>query len=207
MSFRLSSFLLLLLVPMVTAAQASGPAEGDTTLIHPSLAAGSWALQFGVSQNFTLQAFEGSVISGQYHFTRSTALRVGVDGSFSHSKRGDPSEYSSKSLDFDLRVEYLVYLNPDRDVLFYVGGGPAFEYRFYRNQDSRSSTSSKYLTYGAGVRVGAEWFAVSWLSLHAEYGVRAGYQRQLHTGGGSPSDYTNWNIYPATGGFGLSIYP
>ena len=43
-----------------------------------SLKAGVWALQFGISSNFTLSSFQGTTISAKYQTSTTNAWRAGI---------------------------------------------------------------------------------------------------------------------------------
>ena len=74
MRARTLVFVLIAAVLVVVTAPGSGTAQETQS----PLVGGAWALQFRVSENFTLSTFEGSVVSLKRHYSPSTALRLGV---------------------------------------------------------------------------------------------------------------------------------
>ena len=72
-----------------------------------SLEKGSWSLQFQISENFTLQSFQGSMISTKYHFTEKSALRTGLSISGRSSDIEDNIEQDSDTV--------TTYINTDNN--------------------------------------------------------------------------------------------
>jgi hypothetical protein len=209
--------------------------QTDSTINSDSIAEGSWALQFGISDDFTLTSFKGSVLSAQYHLSTATAIRVSLSGEISfYSTRGtheDPDRSNRQS--FTVTSEYLFYSNPHKRVFFFWGLGPTVElYReYYTSQETHStigsysiSKSEEYREWSIGPTVvaGVEWFAAAWFSLHAEYGVAATYswsKRMIvwDRTSGDPLfppehlDYEttskSWRVSPSGVWFGASVYP
>ncbi len=165
-----------------------------------SLVSGAWAVQFQVENDFTLEPFNGTMISLKRHLTSRSALRVGVGLDLSAT---DESEYVSNSMadtlvtsrasDGDVENQavrldllYVRYPNPEATVNWYWGAGPTMRYQHNEgegtspNSDGRTWTShSESESWGLGVLgcVGAEWFAGRSVSLHAEYFVTLQYTR------------------------------
>jgi hypothetical protein len=165
-------------------------AQTDSSTNHYSLAEGSWAVQFSVSDNFSLQSFRGSLLSAKYHLSPRTAIRVGLSADLRASEESNQSGYRSSYDNQDIRLvsHYLFYSNLDKAVVLFWGGGP--EIGFYRyhtervSQYSGETLSSSSQSFNAGISAcaGAEWFASTWLSLHAEYGLTARSLRALSMG-------------------------
>ncbi len=183
-----------------------------------SLKPGAWSLQFHVTSNFTLNAFQGVLISSKVHFSDRKALRFGVgmgasmfDGeSIRREARGDTvnqatdGEEEGDAQNFDISFLYLSYPSPSSRINLFFGTGPFF--RFTRNSSERKGTGSYYDTayvsytfvdgfefekwaVGLSGVLGAEWFATKSISLHAEYGFFFEYSR-----GTGKSHYTR--VYP-----------
>ncbi len=52
--------------------------QTDSTDADNSIAEGVWALQFSISNNFTLTPFKGTMLSAKYHLSTTNAIRFGV---------------------------------------------------------------------------------------------------------------------------------
>lgn len=112
--------------------------QGDSVKANNSLKDGVWALQFQIGSNFTLNSFQGTVISGKYHLSSVCAIRaglsLGVDGSKVETgnryfledtlQRGSSEETSRNSQNFQLDVQYLQFVNSDEEIAFFFGCGP-----------------------------------------------------------------------------------
>ena len=46
---------------------------------------GKFALQFRITDNFSLSNFQGTILSGKYHFSKRDAIRLGISLSLSSS--------------------------------------------------------------------------------------------------------------------------
>ncbi len=171
-----------------------------------SLKGGIWALQFGISSNFTLTSFQGSTIGAKYQLSKNSAIRGGItlNGSTNRgptsssgtigdtSLNSAPGSTSNKSIDLSFVFQYLWYMNPNGIVHLYAGVGPSVSYNYYKYAyDSprlyqtgnhgywvMSSYDNHYTQWAAGVAasIGVEWFACSWLSLRADYNESLQYQ-------------------------------
>ena len=170
-----------------------------------TLRRGAWALQFGVGSNFTLTSFQGSLIGCQYHYSPCSALRLSLSfngqfgdntsvgttnqsGTLSSLNSNDNASHNST---VSLVIQNVWYVNPGDVVHAYFAAGPEMTYAHMYSQSSgvqqavppstnwsTNSAETTNATWGAGARgaVGAEWFAVRWLSLHAEYLFDVQYQ-------------------------------
>ena len=167
----------------------------DSTAIN-SLYEGSWALQFKIASNFTLDSFDGSNLAFKYHFSKKSALRVGVtlktyntdsDYEIIDDRAQDITENNiiNNRNDFYITLKplYIFYPVTNRRTLFFIGAGPYFQYgrnenrykKNYNNGDTLVYVSDEKITnyrYGVGVSFigGVEVFITKYLSLHAEYG-------------------------------------
>ncbi len=111
--------------------------EGESNVMKP----GSWALQFQVKGNFILGSFDGTMFSGKYHFTETSAIRFGFSPSVTTqdsdsdalhnmadtlaSKEGN--DYEGNNIELSTDLVYLQYLGKSDMFHFYVGIGPRFE--------------------------------------------------------------------------------
>jgi hypothetical protein len=145
---RILFFVIALInLSFVSKAQSQKPDSTD-------LKCGIWALQFGISSNFTLTSFQGSTIGAKYQLSESRAIRGGItlngntstsptsnSGSINDSSAGTMSGNSSiKSANISFVIQYLWYMNPKAPVHLYAGFGPAVSYYYYH-----SSSENPYL--------------------------------------------------------------
>jgi opacity protein-like surface antigen len=193
--------------------------------------AGKYALQFQISQNFTLSNFLGSVISGKYHFTNNSAIRLGVTFSSSMDNDGQNIDYQNSTnsasymaeqngKSFDITAQYLVYPEVNKKILFYWGAGPRVAYTYSNNKTNHSSTGSpdNYITaktnsWTVGVlgSAGVEWFFTSQMSILAEYGLSYvySYSKREKTEGVNDritDKNHNYSFGASIVRFGLSVY-
>lgn len=197
-----------------------------------SLRQGAWALQFGIADNFRLTSYEGGFFSVKRHFSDRSALRAMVDGGFSTSDSGSgstSSTYHSEAeydqWDIGLNVIYQRYLNPGADVAVYFGVGPSVSYESStrKNTSVRVGTDSTAVTtsdqntsrVGGMFVFGAEFFATSSISLHAEYNGSLRYSSSESTSETkyynntrrkSGNDSDGWTAGAGSVRFGLSAY-
>jgi hypothetical protein len=148
---------------------------------------GSWALQFRISDNFTLSNFTGSIISLKRHHSARSAFRAGFSLSLSSgSSETDPSDTSLPvEIDNDdvgllVDLQYVRYSNPAGRLSPYWAIGPRVG---YAKQNLKSATGDDQVeryerrqwTVGVIGSLGAEWFPVRFIGLHAEYGLTLTY--------------------------------
>ncbi|HET6569365.1 MAG TPA: hypothetical protein VFG50_15460 [Rhodothermales bacterium] len=190
-----------------------------------SLRNGAWALQFGVSQNFTLTSFEGSTISAKHHASDNSAWRYGLtlNGEFGSQGAASDESPDSKSKDNHQRLALsIVYISyPDvierpLDVVhLYWGIGPNVSFSRSRSQDAAGSSimTTQGLGAGLGGLIGAEWFVAPRISLTAEYGSALRYERNATTikpddvyGPGSTVSSNTFGLFSQGVKFGISVY-
>ncbi len=213
-----SAFVLLLFV------SPSLQAQDSTSL------AGKYALQFQISQNFTLSNFLGSVISGKYHFTNESAIRLGIDFNATMSNESKKTDYNNvntsendsyqtNSQTINIITQYIFYPVISDNIKFYYGIGPSIGLGFSKNGTTYNNTggyfSSRNQTgksFSAGVQgsAGVEWFFAKKLSLCAEYALSYVYSYSKVEGNPNNDhvEQRNYN-YSFTGNnvrFGLSVY-
>jgi hypothetical protein len=197
----------------------------------PTSLAGKYALQFQVSQNFTLSSFMGSVISGKYHLTNKNAIRIGLGFSSTMGNQSSVTQYSSGASDVnnvsegnsqsvDITAQYMITPVISDKIRFYCGAGPKFGLNFSKiNNTSNAVNTSQYIDkqntkgYSAGIMcsAGVEWFFSSKMSLCAEYGLTYVYSYAKITGdyNGSYTATQETYKYSFDGNnvrFGLSVY-
>ena len=188
MQYKMFFILALLLSPFVLRAQDSVRTREN------SLHEGVWAAQFGISSNFRLTSFQGSVLSIKRQYSPSAAVRLGITlgGNFSSNDNSSTvhpadtirysEEASNNAENISLQLQYLIYPSPTPEVNFYFGVGPTFgldhnkgsdDYTFINGTKTTSSSSSEYTVWSVGAVgvIGVEWFASRTISLHSEYGI------------------------------------
>jgi hypothetical protein len=207
-------FLILISMSVTVCSRAQ-----DTLSERNSLKAGVWALQFGISSNFTLTSFQGSTFSIKYQLSDKAAIRGGISISGSTNsgngtasgKNADtsigsfPANSSSSSQGISFILQYLWYMNPSGPIHFFIGLGPSVSYSYlqsntknayddetYMQVYTQSSSSTQWGT-GATGSVGIEWFPSQWFSLRAEYGESLQYKWGSNT---SMTDYFFTNTGP-----------
>ena len=141
----------------------------------------SWALQFQISQNFSLSGFQGTTISIKRQFNPNNAIRLGLSLSLGGSSTGDTlGSLSISDHDVGLNCQWLFYLRKLDAVSFFVGFGPQVEFRgtttendFKLSDTSRAFDRNTLSDWGIGASgfIGVEWFFSQGFSLHAEYGL------------------------------------
>lgn len=199
------------------------------------LKAGSWSLQFSITNNFRLSSFEGTLISAKKHFSDKKALRFGLtlSGNTLNSNeeiedfRADTLANKNDNTDesdnfsFGFNTHFLYYPAPTNTVNIYWGVGPSFSIALSTKESSRtasenqSQTSEKRTSISVGVSsaLGVEWFVSKNFSFIAEYGLQASY---LYFKGEKSSesssvrtDITNrkeFRVNRDSVKFGLSVY-
>lgn len=233
MRFKHYSHIVFVLILAASFSAVGVHAQTEESKANNSLKDGAWALQFQIGSNFTLNSFQGAVISAKRHYSDCIAVRVGVSGSleFGNSKYNlsDTTrtmalgENSFNTQSISLVGQYLVYPSPDARINVFFGGGPVFTFS-RRYNDSKSISLEHYQVFiskgwgvgGVGV-FGVEWFASMEFSLHAEYDVSLQYfwdrgsseyrltqgDRVLQT---QENTSKSWRFYANSVKFGLSVY-
>ena len=152
---------------------------------------GKFALQFQITENFSLSNFQGTVFSGKYNFSNRDAIRLGVsveytdlnsDGTRSRPDTNlvDTNSRTTNRFNIVINAQYLYTLTVLNDIGFFIGVGPflRFEdnkieenYTYYQTEEHRNETT-KYYGVGLDVISGVEWMFNKSMSLSAEYGLR-----------------------------------
>lgn len=156
---------------------------------------GKFALQFQITDNFTLSDFQGTILSGKYHFSKRDAIRLGVMLEFADSELEsevsrldtidtDESKEDLSSIGFTINAQYIRYLTITNDIALFCGAGPFINFfdrtaeriiNYEGNEVVRKSTRNAY-TFGLDMLLGAEWWFHKQMSLSAEYGLKFSYR-------------------------------
>jgi len=193
-----------------------------------SLVQGAWAVEFGISNNFTLQTFSGSLISIEGQFWSSSSIRLGLGLSLAQDdysdEFGSPDTLIARNGDrtargVSLQAQYVRYAAPEGRTSLYWGIGPSFSYSKSEDNGSFSQDgvtlddSYKSWSVGALASLGVVWFPTRTLGVHAEYGLRGSYESRDYErtiSGDIPSqgkgDANGWRVGGAGVLFGLSAY-
>jgi len=191
---------------------------------------GLYSIQFGISDNFRLSTFEGSLLSVKYNFTEKTALRIALsiyanstnnvnqhfrqDTLYVKTINEDDGKSSSISLLLLRRIR-------DRDYIsVYFGVGPFVSYNkhrthdetYYYNNDTNpfSDGQNNYWDLGLAGLLGSEVFVTKYISIFAEYNCRYRYRyiksngerrTELTTTKTKSSEFKSLSLK-----FGLSVY-
>ena len=156
---------------------------------------GKWALQFQVTENFTLDDFQGAAFSGKFHFNNHSAIRVGVDlNGFSSDENhtienvdGDSLHFMEESRAFGrttikIGIQYLHYTTISNSISMFIGGGlshytsPDYT-RDVNDEDNLITRSGRFSGYGADFILGTEWFVKSNIGISAEYNSGYSYSK------------------------------
>jgi len=152
---------------------------------------GKFALQFQITENFSLSNFQGTVFSGKYNFTSRDAIRLGISVNFNNSKSDgnstwpdtnlvNTSSHNVNRIDIIVNAQYIYSINMLNNTGFFIGMGPFLKYEnneIEQNVNSNQSNdtrieTSKYYGLGLDLISGVEWMFNKSMSLSAEYGLR-----------------------------------
>lgn len=176
----------------------------------------AWALQFRITSDFTIAAFQGAMISAKHHMAPDRALRYGLslNGGFQNERQTQNDtevERDQNSQQLTLSVQYIGYPalgEDDRNIYLYLGAGP--EIAIGRHQVNNSSMEQTAVDWrvAAGGLIGAEWFVGSRISLMAEYKSSLGFSRRRTNDELDEREQTVTRIQLGNGGvrFGVSLY-
>ncbi len=159
-----------------------------------------FSIQLRVVDFLRFMDFRGGSVSFKYHFSNTSALRVGLGLSAGKSQ----SEQSNYFYDTDslvsrlnrddsriytnISVQYIIYPNPNDDIKLYFGAGPFFGWSnrsdnsTYWNADSGKILPYKDRRYssrkfGLELTAGLEWFFMKNMSLLFDYSLTIGYSQ------------------------------
>lgn len=190
---------------------------------------GKFALQFQINSYFKLSDFQGSTLSGKYHFSTRDAVRLGLSLSFSDSD----GEFSTNEIDtinaitntidnssfgITVNTQYIRYIKGTDDISFFAGGGPFISYSTstsngeLRQKDPVEKYKRTDDSYSLGVDLllGVEWWFHKYMSLSAEYGMKFMYRsRESMVEQGVLRRETTDNYFRITANsinFGITVY-
>jgi len=190
---------------------------------------GKFALQFQISENFTLTNFQGATLSGKYHLGKRSAIRLGLSLYFddSNSDReinlSDTLHYTenaqTNSIGFTISSQYLNYLVGTDDICFYLGAGPTIGFgnseSEFKSESSDStisngSGSSDSFTIGLDAIVGVEWSFHKDMTLSAEYVIKFYYNHRSEKSDSITNKYErtidSFRLTENYVNFGISVY-
>jgi len=180
---------------------------------------GKFALQFQISENFTLTDFQGAILSGKYHLSNKSAIRIGFSMNFSDSDGESNSTLfdslvsnktnTSSLFGFGINAQYSYYLQVWDVIGFYSGIGPFINYE-YREITSENYSRGEDIATGVDAIAGVEWSFIKFMSLSAEYGFQFYYfYRKSNNEGNnitSEATVTSWAFGADQVKFGISVY-
>jgi hypothetical protein len=180
---------------------------------------GKFALQFQISENFTLTDFQGAILSGKYHLSNRSAVRLGLSMKFSDSDAEasfiefdsllNNKTISSSLFGFGINAQYLYYLQVWDVIGFYSGIGPFINYEF-REITSEDYSKGEDLSIGLDAIAGVEWSFIKFMSFSAEYGFQFYYfyRTSNSKSNNSTSEATvkSWIFSADQVKFGISVY-
>lgn len=177
-----------------------------------SLQNGKLALQFQITNSFSLTSFQGAVLSGKKQISDNAAVRLGVglgvivnSGMTETKPQNNDSvkslgENNTGNQNINIGLQYLLYPSPEAEINFFFGGGVVAGYSRF-NTSTKSTQISGAAQYeldqktegsgwnvGATGVVGAEWFATKSISFLAEYGILLNYFSQDETSTATSTD-------------------
>ena len=186
-----------------------------------SLQPGAWAVQFRISENFTLSTFAGSILSVKRQFSAHAAVRAGLSLSFETSDFETSVQDTTLSKDdvnafgFRLELQYLRYTRPQGKLSPFWGVGPLVGYMDSGSKFSSGTTTARQDTrqwdLGMVGSLGVEWFPVSFISVHAEYGLAFTYstfrsEQKVDSTQSRVQESSAWRFQGDGVLFGLSLY-
>ncbi len=195
---------------------------------------GKWALQFQISQNFTLSDFQGATFSGKYHFDNKSALRLGLTFRYNINERilsdnlPSPDTTTVKMEDrltedetfVELSIQYLQYSKIINSISMFYGCGIDYStsLRNSKNylEDKRTYYDYSYYGIGMSLHIGVEWFVNSNIGILAEYGTgllyssrEVNYKQFYETTNDldiKKESSTKFSFSPQNIKFGISVY-
>jgi len=190
---------------------------------------GKFALQFQIKDNFQLSNFQGSVLSGKYHFSSRDAIRLGIEINFGDSKKEievnnldtnivDQYAEDSDRFGFTINTQYVHYIRGTNDIAIFGGIGPFISYhkltrtRVILEDEIETSSESETNLFSTGIDliVGVEWWFHKFMSLSAEYGLKFSYSSTENKFKDNSiegeSEQTLFNISGNHINFGITVY-
>jgi hypothetical protein len=190
---------------------------------------GKFALQFQINRDFQLSDFQGSTLSGKYHFSARDAVRLGLMVEFGDSDMEtssnlldtinvNTSNIDNSSFGITLNTQYIRYIKATDDISFFAGGGPFISYSTTSSNGElmRKDPFEKYkrtndsYSFGVDLLLGIEWWFHKYISLSAEYGMKFIYRsRESIAEQGVLRQETTENYFRITANsinFGITVY-
>ena len=212
---RIVTFRAVLLLTVI--AGCFRPSLAQPAQPEDALRKGAWALQFQITSDFTLRAFEGTTISAKKHLSARRALRFGVilDAAFSNEDAQDATVTADAS---DLAIggtaQWLFYRQRTNSPI-HLYFGPGLRTIVHRTTLTREDgdlllEETTRLIWSAGLTatLGVEWLVHSHISLLAEYGSVLQLSIEDFNGDSRRPDTnrTTISLRPDNVRFGLSVY-
>lgn len=210
----ISRFALVLLAIFSGVFVSSARADSDSS----AACCGKQAVQFQISDDFTLKGFNGSLIAYQRFLTKDRAFRLAATVNLDSDDIDETRTYTDADIegssemsewDYDVRLQgQLLFYRGDGPVRLYYGTGPFFgyarshrEYTFYYLHDggieySFRVTNDRSWKLGLVGTLGLEWAINEHLAVHAEYKATGYYtsskqEEQRISSPNDDSDYLN----------------
>lgn len=189
-------------------------AQSEDTQTPPS---DRWALQFQITNNFTLGSFQGTLLSAKKQLSERKAFRIGVDLRSSYrdeSVDGSVADVQAEDRNAQhvfLDAQFITYPISGDVIAAYWGAGPRVG--FSRQVDDREVAKIIEWTFAGGIGgvLGVEWFVRPRISLTAEYGAELTYERRVrdqdfNEGGTLERTENAIMLAPRSVLFGISVY-
>ena len=143
-----------------------------------SLKEGERALQFQVTDNFNISSFTGTTLSYKIQRSQDKAFRLGLGLNTSFENGAEPSTSGEQDIttygaNVDASFTWMNYVNPNADLKFYYGLGPAVNFGYSQDEIKTDQISEEVTETTLGLSAlgytGVEWFFQKSMSIHAEY--------------------------------------
>jgi hypothetical protein len=190
---------------------------------------GKFALQFQIADNFQLSSFQGTTLSGKYHFSCWDAVRLGLSIELGDSESETKIDYLDTSavakskedgnkFGLTLKSQYIRYFRGTKDISFFGGIGPFISFNdqsFKRvieenGIDITRETEASGFSFGLDLIIGVDWMFSNYMSLSAEYGLNFSYRSsEINSKDDSAEanhETTAFNISGNNINFGITVY-
>lgn len=190
---------------------------------------GKFALQFQIDRNFTLTNFQGTTLSGKYHFSCRDAVRLGLSLELGDSESEAKIDYLDTSavaqsekdenrFGLTIKTQYMRYITATNNISFFGGIGPFIS--FFNQSTKRVITEngidvtgeseSSGFSAGLDLFIGVEWMFSTYMSISAEYGLNFSYRSSEGNfrDDSKEGDHETRTFYISANNisFGLSVY-
>lgn len=213
--------LLTLIMACALSISTSKAQESNSKALQP----GSRALQFQITDDFSLDSFSGTLISYKYQKTNTLATRIGVSLNgqvigIDVSNSADETSDITWNVNLGMSYTWLHYINPDAEIKFYYGYGPGVTIGYQKSETEVENTNgnprnitlkTKFIGLAGLGYAGVEWFFTESMSLHAEYSaaIRFTFRGTERTGVSNAGAEKNSTLLELGGEgvrFGISVY-